>query len=378
MAGASGWPRAARVASGGVALAGLAGLVSPWLARTLAAGDGILEWAVDLAAHWQWLFLAVVAVAAMLLAVLGRRRWLLLLVATPLPWLTAAPALAPASPSGTAQAGTAGPQPGEAAFAIASANVFYRNPDPAPLRAWIDDVRPDVVAIVEIDHRFARALDTPAWADYPHRHVDAAAHAFGIAVLSRHPILAATVWRDEEGVGVLLARIRWGGRPLSLAVFHPVPPQDVQHHRARNRVLDCLTAEFADAAAGGRDALALVAGDFNATPWSNAFAGPSRRGWRRATGLAPTWPAAWRGLMGIPIDHVLGSSAWRAMDTQVGPAIGSDHRPVLARLQPEVAAAVHGSPLQPSRQVAAGPQGDPFEAVTSCLSRAPASPRPGA
>ena len=133
-------------------------------------------------------------------------------------------------------------------------------------------------------------------------------------------------------------------------------------------MLDCLTARPEGAGRASDDA-PLVVGDFNATPWSNAFAGPSSRGWRRATGLAPTWPVAWRGVMGIPIDHVLASSAWRVGGARVGPDIGSDHRPVMARLYAEPPAADAGP--RPTEE-------EPLAAITSCLSRAPASVRSGA
>jgi endonuclease/exonuclease/phosphatase (EEP) superfamily protein YafD len=53
-----------------------------------------------------------------------------------------------------------------------------------------------------------------------------------------------------------------------------------------------------------------------------------------ATGLAPTWPAVLHGVGGIPIDQVLASRDWRLVPNNRGPAVGSDHLPVLARLTP--------------------------------------------
>jgi endonuclease/exonuclease/phosphatase (EEP) superfamily protein YafD len=353
--------RWARAAFGAIALGSLGGLLSPWLSRSLAGRGDAVAWAVDLAAHWQWLFLALLVAAILAAVALGRRQWALLLLAAPLPWLSASPPLGSVAKTAAA----------DRTFTIASANVFYRNHDPARLRSWLEQVRPDVVVIVEISHRLGRAIEGADWRDYPYRHVSPAADAFGVAVLSRHPLDAATVWRDREGVGVLVARIAWQNRPVSLAAFHPVPPQTVRHHRERNRVLDCLTPGPSEPGGPRLGGAALVAGDFNATPWSDAFAGPSGRGWRRATGLAPTWPVAWRGLMGIPIDHVLASDGWRLLEAAVGPDVGSDHRPVMVRLQADPdATAPGGSPARADL--------DPMAAVTSCLSREPASARSGA
>jgi endonuclease/exonuclease/phosphatase (EEP) superfamily protein YafD len=75
-----------------------------------------------------------------------------------------------------------------------------------------------------------------------------------------------------------------------------------------------------------------VVGDLNATPWSSAFAGLAECGLRRAGSLRPTWPSLGGGWIGIPIDHVLASRHWRVRDAGLGPGLGSDHRPLLARL----------------------------------------------
>lgn len=185
---------------------------------------------------------------------------------------------------------------------------------------------------------------TPAYAEglrrlvaYPHRHVIAEPGAFGIAILSRHPLLQAQVVRDAEGIALVEARIRWRDHVIGFAALHPMPPQSTNYHMVRNEKLRSLT----DTAS--LDAMPMIiAGDLNATPWSNAFTGVDRRGWHRATGLAPTWPAAWRGWLGIPIDHVLVNGYWAVASATVGPDVGSDHLPVLVRLvlQPESPAAV--------------------------------------
>jgi len=85
-------------------------------------------------------------------------------------------------------------------------------------------------------------------------------------------------------------------------------------------------------AAGASSLPAIVVGDLNATPWSNAFSGLGHAGLLRATGLKPTWPAIGLGWMGIPIDHVLVTPHWSVMERQIGPNIGSDHLPVMVRI----------------------------------------------
>jgi endonuclease/exonuclease/phosphatase (EEP) superfamily protein YafD len=59
--------------------------------------------------------------------------------------------------------------------------------------------------------------------------------------------------------------------------------------------------------------------------------------------LRPTSPSRWGGWCGIPIDHVVGSAHWRAREARLGPHLGSDHRPPLAKLM--LAASAEGKCL---------------------------------
>lgn len=320
----------------GLALACVAGLVSPFLSSALADSNTIIAWLIDLATHWQWLFLLL-----LLLALPGAcatdRRWVLLILAAPLPWCSAwilAP-IAPAAPERPPSievladvkpdvASMSAPL-SEAVFSVASANVFFRNHDSAPLRRWLEQERPDAVVIVEFTPGFAESLQ--ALSGFPYRKLLAQPDAFGIAILSRHPITQYEVVRDDDDRPMVKVRIRWAGREIGLAALHPMPPMTPHFHALRNRTLALLTPTT-----GWDDMPAIVAGDFNATPWSDAFDGPTQRGWRRATGLTPTWPMVWRGWMGIPIDHVLVTPQWQVVHSEVGPNLGSDHYPVLVRL----------------------------------------------
>jgi endonuclease/exonuclease/phosphatase (EEP) superfamily protein YafD len=74
---------------------------------------------------------------------------------------------------------------------------------------------------------------------------------------------------------------------------------------------------------------ALLAGDFNATPWSAGVSVIQDAGLVRATSLAPTWPAHAVVPAVIPIDYVTVSKHWGVLSNGRGPDIGSDHYPVM-------------------------------------------------
>ena len=206
-----------------LALACLLGLLLPWL-RPLTGTEGTLPWLLDLASHWQWLFAAGLALTA-LGGAWRERRWLLALLAVPLPWLSAAPVL----PSGSGE----GPQ-----LRVASANLHLDSTDLAPLAAWLEQARPDLVVLLEVSPRYARELEKLP--GYPHRLVHAEHSPFGIALLSRLPLEQGHKGRDDQGIVHLRAQLEFAGCALSMTAFHPMPPLLPEDQARRDRLLKQL------------------------------------------------------------------------------------------------------------------------------------------
>lgn len=284
-----------------------AGLLLPLASRfTPSLPDG-LAWVLDLAVHWQWFYLAGLVLALVLL-MFGRSRWLMAAILLPLPWLTATPAALTREDRGDT-------------LVAAAANVQFDNELPDRLMQWVGTTRPDVLAILEISDRFAQEL---AHDDaYPYRLVHPREDPFGIALLSRHPILRHQLVSEENAPPRIEAVIDWNGTEVTVVALHPMPPISAADHGRRNRLLADLAARYADRPT-------LIVGDFNATPWSSAFQTPGHRSFTLAGGLRPTWPASLRGLIGLPIDHVMVSHHWSVSDHAIGPDVGSDHLPILA------------------------------------------------
>lgn len=296
-----------------LALLCLLGLLLPLLSHLLADSAGALAWLIDLASHWQWLFLLGLVVFAGL-ACCCDKRWAVLLLTLPLPWLTAS---AP-TPADDLQAQV---------FAVASANVHLDNRNTEVLATWLAQEKPDVVVLLEVSPAYAQGLRTLR--DYPFQHIVAQDSPFGIAVLSRHPLQQVEVIEDAQGIAHIEAQLQWRGQPIGIIALHPMPPLSPQYHRVRNAKLAALARQAAASAIP-----TVLAGDLNATPWSSAFSGLAQLGLRRASGLAATWPAVLQGVLGLPIDHVLVTQHWAVAARKVGPQLGSDHLPVLVRLVP--------------------------------------------
>lgn len=294
-----------------LAIACLVGLVSPILSHNSVRSDGVLFWLIDLAAHWQWLFLVGFVVAAAQMT-LSNARWGVLFLAAPLPFLTSS-AQAPK----VAEEG--------AMFTVVSVNVGMRNVDPGPLIDWVTRERADVVALFEVSPEYAAKLDVDA--DFPFQKIVPRRDPFGIGVISRYPMKAVDVIRDDDGIAHIEADLEWQHQTLKVIAMHPMPPIEPRFGLVRDAKLQTAAKKLADQGSPG-----IVVGDMNATPWSSAFNGLAEHGLRRVTGLDPSWPVAFGGFMGIPIDHVLVSAHWGWVENHIGPDLGSDHFPVIARL----------------------------------------------
>jgi endonuclease/exonuclease/phosphatase (EEP) superfamily protein YafD len=283
------------------------GLLLPFVAQLDLALPDTVAWLFDLAVHWQWLYVAGLIVSLCLL-VPADRRWVGVALLLPTPWLAGMPA----APDHAAE----GPQ-----LRVAGANVHLGNFDPAPLADWVGRARPDILVVLEVTDAFA---DTLSLTDaYPHHVVRPRSDPFGIALLSRLPVKSYALIDGIDDVPRVEAVIEWQGTEITVVAFHPMPPISANDHKQRNEVLSEMTHRLSEAPT-------LIIGDFNATPWSSAFAAPARNGFTRASGLKPTWPAAWSGMAGLPIDQVVVSRHWVVAEHAVGPNINSDHLPVAA------------------------------------------------
>ena len=82
--------------------------------------------------------------------------------------------------------------------------------------------------------------------------------------------------------------------------------------------------------ARNRERPLIVAGDFNLTPWSVKLQRFTREtGLKRYNTFTPTWPMN-RLMPFVTIDNIFASKQFEPLKVETAPAIGSDHRPIIA------------------------------------------------
>jgi endonuclease/exonuclease/phosphatase (EEP) superfamily protein YafD len=207
-------------------------------------------------------------------------------------------------------------------------NIYYQNPDLAAVVAEVKRHDPDVVFLMEYSYDVQQRIEA-SFVDYPYRLIQPSRFTMGLALFSRIPFDETEVHRAEATrIPVYQVRMRIDGRPFTLVGGHPWPPQPQWGQLHRDQML-----EITRVAAGVSDPL-IVAGDFNAAPWSFIMRQLGERAAVRQArpqfDLSKTWFLA--PFVGLPLDHVLVSDAWQVLAHTYGAPGGSDHVPLVVDL----------------------------------------------
>ncbi|WP_185983096.1 endonuclease/exonuclease/phosphatase family protein [Aureimonas mangrovi] len=268
------------------------------------------------------LALGLVLLAALLLA---RRLWIdaaLSIVALGAALVTVLPLSIPAASQG---------EDGRPSYTLLQMNLRWNAPEPIEAIRRIAEARPDVVALQEMTAHWRTAL-APLAETYPFQlHCEGADGFFGdSALLSRRPFvpMAETVCDGRNSLAA--ARIDFNGVPVTVASHHQLWPWPAGQWRRLDRLEPTLRALTAPT---------LIAGDFNAAPWSALLATYARMtGTQVVPGVRPTWlldslPGEWARWAGLPIDNLLASPEIRIERVERMAATTSDHLPVLLTFQ---------------------------------------------
>lgn len=203
---------------------------------------------------------------------------------------------------------------------------------PAGVTEYLLNSGADFVLLAEY-HPEGNAIPPELAAAYPHFAACLEPHDCNVVILSRREPIAQrdTYAESASGLRLVWADFDIDGAPLRLIGTHLNRPYPAERHTQERRD---LAARLSDASPENT----ILAGDFNAAPWSFAL-----RDFDRASGLTrldramATWPAApWTRLKlpapeaFMPIDHIYAGEHWRLVSIRRGPRTGADHFPIEA------------------------------------------------
>ena len=154
----------------------------------------------------------------------------------------------------------------------------------------------------------------------------------GTGIFSRLPLEHAAIHPGAQQTRpVVEARVRVGGRPVTLRLLHPPRPGKPWRIEARNEALRRLAEDFE------WDGASILMGDLNATSYSPVFGDlltvTGLRDSRQGFGRLPSWESRkWVSGLWLCLDHVLVGDDLVVLDRRADELPGSDHRVALARL----------------------------------------------
>ncbi|MEM9591130.1 MAG: endonuclease/exonuclease/phosphatase family protein [Pseudomonadota bacterium] len=220
------------------------------------------------------------------------------------------------------------PEDAERFLRVATFNMWGKGDLHADkVQTFLNETEADVVVLAEIRWKHEDFLQEMQ-KTYPHQ-----SGKHGLVVLSKHPIIdegrldrpGEPYWRS---LIVNWTRLNVDGRAVEVVGVHLARPF---HPRQQQADFENLTWFLRS-----RTGPIIVAGDFNAAPWTQKLHGlTTATGLKRLNTFSPTWPARWKNLALLPIlpiDNILISPGLATIDLTVAGRLESDHLPVIADL----------------------------------------------
>lgn len=173
-----------------------------------------------------------------------------------------------------------------------------------------------------------------ALAAWPHMAGAPQPRDHGVVVFSRFPVSETARLGPYRNGGYVTVAVSVAAPTALFRIVATHLAVSASPHRLASR--DRQIAEAAHLSA--HDGATLMLGDLNATPWTTAPTAVARSADLRRvpTGSGSTWFSSLP-ILGLPIDHALTTADLRA-SARIGPAVGSDHLPLIVDVQRTVAA----------------------------------------
>src|SRR5262245_42190317 len=202
---------------------------------------------------------------------------------------------------------------------VVSFNVWNRNQRLDEVSRWLVDQNADVIVLQEMTPKNREPIKRALAATYPHVHDCGCSD---VVMFSRRPWIAAggqPRTAEQPALSWLTFADR-DGRELRIVGLRPRYMMKPSTYAAHYDWLVRNISKFGDRL--------ILAGDFNAAPWSWQLRRlADTAGLRRHGTFAASWPSLVPMLL---IDNLLTTPDIKSVSFKAGPFLGSDHLPVVA------------------------------------------------
>lgn len=219
-------------------------------------------------------------------------------------------------------------------------NLYYGNPHALSIANYLKQEDADLILLTEIIPETMQVLKNELGSVYPHIHDSSRRGAFGIALLSKHPLDIAQTFNlrsssSRRSGQSIYAVVNASNTSLHIVGMHPLPPTAERYAESRDYELAGLQSFVKGLLNNDADSPILLLGDFNASPWSHPLESlfreaPIKHG-SIGHGIWPTWRMYGRGpiVLGAPIDHILISENIDTLSYKTKQVEGSDHSAII-------------------------------------------------
>lgn len=213
---------------------------------------------------------------------------------------------------------------GRKTYRLVHLNLRFNHTEPQRVLTMLRDLSPDIVTLAEVSDMWRIELRKIA-TEYPFRLIcDGRRWSGGVAILSRQPFIEPARGCFAEGT-LAIASVSLDGSAVDVAAMHLYWPWPYEQPDQIDRMRPVL-AKLGQTA--------ILAGDLNAAPWSQAARGVASAGaLTPIASVGPTWltwrlPGSLRPLIGLPIDQAFAKGDILVRSAGTLDEVGSDHLPV--------------------------------------------------
>jgi endonuclease/exonuclease/phosphatase (EEP) superfamily protein YafD len=292
---------------------------------SLASFAGAWVWWLDVMANFRAQYVVILAVLGLVVAASRWRRTGLAILGIALVNLFFVAPLFVGSPGD--------PVAGAPGIRIMSFNLLSTNESYSEVIEYIEATDPDLVLLHEASRPWEVAMRSSGL-DYEIVRGRSEDLIFGTLVLARDAVEAVSYGFAEGDGRAMSLEYQPEDWPVPVKILssHPLAPTSGERAALRDAQI-----AFAAGWAAEQDGAYAVVGDLNASPWSSPFRGLVSEGGLRNSqigfGVQPSFSAMTILPFRVPIDHLLHSDDLRVRDRRLGPALGSDHFPLIVDLE---------------------------------------------